>query len=82
MQFRGSFTAIITPFRDGAVDYDALGALIDAQIAAGTHGLIACGTTGESPSLDHHEHETIVEFCIKRVKGRIPVIAGTGSNNT
>lgn len=82
MQFRGSLTAIITPFKNGAVDYDALGALIDAQIAGGTHGIIACGTTGESPTLDHHEHETIVEFCINRVKGRIPVIAGTGSNNT
>ncbi|MBU0800612.1 MAG: 4-hydroxy-tetrahydrodipicolinate synthase, partial [Alphaproteobacteria bacterium] len=64
------------------VDFATFDRLIDAQIAGGTHGLIACGTTGESPTLDHHEHASIVERCVARVKGRIPVIAGTGSNCT
>lgn len=82
MRIHGSLTAIITPFTADGVDYDALGRLVDAQIAGGTHGIIACGTTGESPTLEQSEHKRIVEFCIERVKGRIPVIAGTGSNCT
>jgi 4-hydroxy-tetrahydrodipicolinate synthase len=82
MRFSGSYTALITPFKGKEVDYDALEKLIEMQIAGGTHGLVACGTTAESPTLDHAEHEAIVEFCIKKVKGRVPVIAGTGSNAT
>lgn len=82
MNFRGSLTAIITPFKNGAVDYETLEALIETQIDSGTHGIIACGTTGESPTLEHKEHENIVEFCVTQVKGRVPLIAGTGSNAT
>ena len=82
MRFRGSMTAIITPFKGDELDLPAFDRLVEAQIAGGTHGIIACGTTGESPTLDHHEHALIVERCVERVKGRIPVIAGTGSNST
>lgn len=82
MQLRGSFTALITPFSGDKLDIPAFDRLIEAQIAGGTHGVVACGTTGESPTLDESEHRHIVERCIERVKGRIPVIAGTGSNCT
>lgn len=82
MRFRGSMTAIITPFNGDELDLPAFDRLVEAQIAGGTHGIIACGTTGESPTLEHHEHTAIVERCVERVKGRIPVIAGTGSNST
>lgn len=82
MRFHGSMTAIITPFDGDELDLPAFDRLVEAQIAGGTHGIIACGTTGESPTLDHHEHALIVERCVQRVKGRIPVIAGTGSNST
>lgn len=80
--FRGSLTALITPFRDGTVDAKAFAALIDWQIAEGTQGLVPCGTTGESPTLSHDEHNLVVELCVKSAAGRVPVIAGTGSNST
>jgi 4-hydroxy-tetrahydrodipicolinate synthase len=80
--FRGSMTALVTPFRSGAVDEAAFRALIDWQIAEGTHGLVPVGTTGESPTLSHEEHRKVVEICISEAKGRVPVIAGAGSNNT
>ena len=80
--FRGSITAIITPFRDGGVDWNAMDALVERQVAAGSHGIVACGTTGESPVLTFDEHRRIIERCIAIVKGKIPVIAGTGSNAT
>jgi len=78
----GSMVALVTPFADGEVDYDALGRLIDFQIEGGTQGLVPCGTTGESPTLSHKEHEKVIEFTIERAAGRVPVIAGTGSNST
>ena len=78
----GSITALITPFRDGQVDEDALHALVERQIKAGTHGLVPCGTTGESPTLSHDEHLRVVEICIGAAAGRVPIIAGTGSNST
>ncbi len=80
--FKGSMTALITPFREGRVDEEKFCALIDHQIAAGTHGLVPCGTTGESPTLSHEEHRRVVELCVKQAAGRIPVIAGAGSNST
>jgi 4-hydroxy-tetrahydrodipicolinate synthase len=80
--FRGSMPALVTPFRGGAVDYDALGALVEWQISEGSHGLVPVGTTGESPTLTHEEHEAVVEFVVKAAAGRVPVIAGAGSNNT
>ena len=80
--FKGSITALITPFDGGGVDYDALGRLVEFQIEAGTHGLVPVGTTGESPVLSHDEHHKVVEACIAAAKGRVPVIAGAGSNST
>jgi len=80
--FKGSFTALVTPFRDGAVDEDALIRLVDWQIGEGTHGLVPVGTTGESPTLSHDEHKRVVEMVIKTAAGRVPVIAGAGSNAT
>ena len=80
--FRGSIVALITPFRDGAFDELAYRALIDWQIDEGTEALVPCGTTGESPTLDHAEHKRVVETCIDAASGRVPVIAGTGSNST
>jgi len=80
--FRGSMPALVTPFRDGGVDYAALEALVEWQIAEGSHGLVPVGTTGESPTLTHEEHEAVVEFVVKAAAGRVPVIAGAGSNNT
>ncbi|MEX2616605.1 MAG: 4-hydroxy-tetrahydrodipicolinate synthase [Alphaproteobacteria bacterium] len=80
--FNGSLVALITPFRNGSVDEDAYQAFIDWQIAEGTHGLVPTGTTGESPTLSHDEHKRVVELCIEVAKGRVPVIAGTGSNST
>ncbi|WP_066804816.1 4-hydroxy-tetrahydrodipicolinate synthase [Moraxella oblonga] len=80
---KGSITALITPMTaDGAVDYEALGKLIDWQIESGTHALVAVGTTGESATLSMKEHGDVIEFFVKRVAGRVPVIAGTGANNT
>jgi 4-hydroxy-tetrahydrodipicolinate synthase len=80
--FKGSMTALVTPFRDGAVDEAAFRAFVDWQIANGTHGLVPVGTTGESATLSHEEHHRVVEACIAETKGRVPVIAGAGSNNT
>jgi 4-hydroxy-tetrahydrodipicolinate synthase len=80
--FRGSFTALVTPFRNGNVDEQAFRRLVDWQIAEGTNGLVPVGTTGESPTLSHDEHRQVVEWCMEQVKGRVPVIAGAGSNST
>ena len=80
--FRGSLPAMITPFKDGAVDFEALKSLVDWHIAEGSHGLVPVGTTGESPTLTHEEHEAVVEAVVKAAAGRVPVIAGAGSNNT
>src|SRR5215469_13563758 len=80
--FRGSFTALITPFKNGAVDQQAFRDLVEWQIAEGTNGLVPVGTTGESPTLSHDEHKQVVEWCVDQAKGRVPVIAGAGSNST
>jgi len=81
--YRGAYTAIVTPFtQNGAVDEEALRALIEAQIAGGIDGIVPCGTTGESPTLSHEEHNHVVELTVKFVAGRCKVIAGTGSNST
>jgi len=74
--------ALVTPFSDGEVDWDAFGRLIDFQIDGGTQGLVPCGTTGESPTLSHAEHDRVIEFTVEQAAGRVPVIAGTGSNST
>ncbi|MEO1577358.1 MAG: 4-hydroxy-tetrahydrodipicolinate synthase [Pseudomonadota bacterium] len=79
---KGSMPALVTPFSGGEVDYDALKKLIDWQISEGSHGIVPVGTTGESPTLSHAEHEAVVEFVVKTVAGRVPVVAGAGSNNT
>ena len=81
-RIKGSITALITPFKDGKVDEAAFRALIAWQIAEGTSGLVPCGTTGESPTLSHDEHNRVIEICVDEVKGRVPVIAGAGSNST
>src|ERR1700729_1635136 len=80
--FRGSFTALVTPFKNGSLDEAAVRALGSRQIAEGTPGLGPGGTTGESPTLSHDEHKRVVEWCIDEAKGRVPVIAGAGSNST
>ena len=80
--FKGSYTALITPFKDKRVDEDALRRLVDWQITEGTHGLVPTGTTGESPSLDYDEHNRVVALTIEAARGRVPVMAGTGSNST
>lgn len=82
MIFTGSMCAIVTPFRDGKVDADALKRLVDFQIEHGTSALVPCGTTGESATLSHEEHHQVIELTIKYANGRVPVIAGTGSNAT
>jgi 4-hydroxy-tetrahydrodipicolinate synthase len=81
-QFRGSFTALITPFKNGSLDEKAFRDLVDWQIAEGTNGLVPVGTTGESPTLSHDEHMQVVEWCVEQALGRVPVIAGAGSNST
>ncbi|WP_127901926.1 4-hydroxy-tetrahydrodipicolinate synthase [Solirhodobacter olei] len=78
----GSLTALVTPFKNGALDLDALKKLVDWQIAEGTTGLVPVGTTGESPTLSHAEHDLVVAEVVKAAAGRVPVIAGAGSNNT
>jgi 4-hydroxy-tetrahydrodipicolinate synthase len=80
--FRGSFTALVTPFQNGHVDEQAFRALVVWQIEEGTNGLVPVGTTGESPTLTHAEHKQVVEWCIAEARGRVPVIAGAGSNST
>jgi len=79
---RGVFTALVTPFRRGAVDEDAFARLVERQIASGVHGLVPVGTTGETSTLSHAEHRRVVELCVKTAAGRAPVIAGAGSNST
>jgi 4-hydroxy-tetrahydrodipicolinate synthase len=80
--FHGSIVALVTPFEDGKLDLEALDGLVEFQIEGGTNGIVPCGTTGESATLSHEEHEAVIERVVKRVDGRIPVIAGTGSNST
>ncbi len=80
--FEGTYTALVTPFHNGEVDYDVYGKLIDAQVDAGVDGVVPCGSTGESATLSHEEHERVIAFTIERANGRIKVIAGTGSNST
>lgn len=82
MTFKGSIPAMVTPLKDGALDLDALHELVDWQITEGSHGLVPVGTTGESPTLSHAEHERVIEEVVKATAGRVPVIAGAGSNNT
>ncbi len=80
--FRGSNPALVTPFRDGAVDDDALKSLVEWHIDEGSHGLVPVGTTGESPTLTHEEHEHVIDVVVRATAGRLPVIAGAGSNST
>ena len=80
--FRGSIPALITPFKQGKVDEKAFQEFVNWQIEQGSHGLVPCGTTGESPTLSHEEHKRVVEMCVEVSKGRVPVIAGAGSNST
>ena len=80
--FSGAYTALITPFKDGKVDRDAFVKLVEWQIEQGIHGLVPVGTTGESPTLSHEEHDMVIELCVTTVAGRVPVIAGAGSNST
>jgi 4-hydroxy-tetrahydrodipicolinate synthase len=80
--FTGSIVALVTPFKNGAVDWQSLEALIDFHLQSGTHGIVPCGTTGESATLSHQEHDEVIRAVIKAVNKRIPVIAGTGSNST
>jgi 4-hydroxy-tetrahydrodipicolinate synthase len=80
--FKGSITALLTPFRGGRVDEPAFQAFVEWQIDQGIHGVVPVGTTGESPTLTHDEHKRVVELCVEAVGGRVPVIAGTGSNST
>lgn len=82
LTLRGSIPALVTPFDGDAVDYDAIDSLVDWQIAEGSSGFVPVGTTGESPTLSHDEHKKVVERVVRRVAGRVPVIAGAGSNNT
>jgi 4-hydroxy-tetrahydrodipicolinate synthase len=80
--FRGSFTALVTPFKNGSVDEKVFRDLVEWQIAEGTNGLVPVGTTGESPTLSHKEHQDVVEWCVDQARGRVPVVAGAGSNST
>jgi len=79
---KGAITAIVTPFKEGRLDEAAYRELIEFQIQGGIHGIVPCGTTGESPTLSHAEHKRVVEICVDQVKKRVPVVAGSGSNNT
>lgn len=81
-KFKGSITAMITPFNNGEVDYAAFSKFINWQIEQGTHGLVPCGTTGESPTLNHADHNEVIRFTVAEAKGRVPIMAGTGSNST
>ena len=80
--FRGSFTALVTPFKNGTLDEKAFRNIVEWQISEGTNGLVPVGTTGESPTLSHDEHKQVVEWCIDQADGRVPVVAGSGSNST
>jgi len=79
---KGSIPALVTPFKNGELDLDTLKHLVEWQIAEGSTGLVPVGTTGESPTLSHDEHQTVIEVVVKTARGRVPVIAGAGSNNT
>jgi 4-hydroxy-tetrahydrodipicolinate synthase len=79
---KGSLPALVTPFKNGAVDFDGLKQLVEWHIAEGSHGLVPVGTTGESPTLSHDEHEAVIDAVVKAAAGRVPVVAGAGSNNT
>ena len=81
-KLKGCIVALVTPFKDGAVDFDKLGELVDFHIKQGTDWISPCGTTGESPTLSHEEHEEVIKFVVRHARGRIPVLAGTGSNST
>ncbi len=81
-KFSGSLTALVTPFKNGGLDEGAFRALVSWQIEQGSHGLVPVGTTGESPTLSHDEHRMVTEWCVDEAKGRVPVIAGAGSNST
>ncbi|WP_461394690.1 dihydrodipicolinate synthase family protein, partial [Deferrisoma sp.] len=80
--FRGTITALVTPFRNGQVDEEAYRRLIDWQIEQGVDGIVPCGTTGESATLSHEEHNRVIDIAVDEARGRVPVIAGTGSNST
>src|SRR5690606_5764500 len=80
--FKGSIPALVTPMRGGAVDHAAFEALVDWQVEEGSHALVPAGTTGESPTLSHDEHKDVVARCVRVAAGRVPVIAGAGSNST
>src|SRR3989338_254064 len=80
--FSGSIVALVTPFQNGKIDEKKIGELVDFQIKNGTSGIVPCGTTGESPTLTHEEHNRVVDICVEASDGRIPIIAGTGSNST
>jgi 4-hydroxy-tetrahydrodipicolinate synthase len=82
LKLEGAFTAIVTPFANGEVDWDTFGKLIDRQLEGGVSGIVPCGTTGESPTLNNDEHDKVIEFTVEKVAGRGTVIAGTGSNST
>lgn len=82
MRFQGAFTALVTPFRKGHVDEERYRQFIEWQLEQGIQGLVPCGTTGESATLSHAEHEQVIEICIDQARGRVPVLAGAGSNNT
>lgn len=82
MEFTGAYTALVTPFRNGQVDEDAYRAHIEWQIEQGINGLVPCGTTGESATMSHAEHKRVIGICVDQVRGRVPVLAGAGSNNT
>ena len=80
--FKGSITALITPLKNGEIDEKAFQDFVEWQIKQGSHGLVPCGTTGESPTLTHQEHERVIDLCVEAANKRVPVIAGTGSNST
>lgn len=80
--FKGAFTALVTPFKNGKVDEETFRQLVERQIEQGIHGLVPCGTTGESATMSHDEHKAVIKICVEQAKGRVPIIAGAGSNNT
>lgn len=82
MQFKGAFTALVTPFSNGQIDEEAYRKLIEWQLESGINGVVPCGTTGESATMSHDEHKRVIGICVDQVKGRVPVLAGAGSNNT
>lgn len=82
MRLTGAFTALVTPFKNGHINEERYRQFIEWQIEQGIHGLVPCGTTGESATLTHDEHEEVIRICVEQVKGRVPILAGAGSNNT